>query len=153
MLAPTLTGNAGYTFYGEHDPVDNQDWRLSVGLSVPVFDGGLTREEIRQAEADLSGAEARRESLRQNVVLQVRTAHTSLMEAEESLSAALEVQRQARETLELAQGRYRAGVGESLEISDAVDGYAQAQMSVLTALFNHKVAEIELKRVMGVVFQ
>lgn len=152
-LAPTLTGNAGYTFYGEHDPVDNQDWRLSVGLSVPVFDGGLTREEIRQAEADLSGAEARRESLRQNVVLQVRTAHTSLMEAEESLTAALEVQRQARETLELAQGRYRAGVGESLEISDAVDGYAQAQMSVLTALFNHKAAEIELKRVMGVVFQ
>lgn len=150
-LSPTLTGSASYSFSGENDPVDEKDWRVSVGLSIPVLDGGLTREQVRQAEADLEGSRARGETMRQNVVLEVRNAHTALMEAVESLVAAQEVERQAKETLRLAEGRYRAGVGESLEISDAVDAYARAQMNVVTALYNHKAAEIELKRVMGVV--
>ncbi|MDR1943979.1 MAG: TolC family protein [Synergistaceae bacterium] len=150
-MAPSLTGSAGYSFSGESDPLDERGWRLSVGLSVPVFDGGLTRERIKQADADLSAVEARRETLKQDVILAVRNAHSSLVEARESVTAAYEVERQARETLLLAQGRYRAGVGESLEISDAVDGYAQARLRVVSALYSHKSAEIALKRVMGVI--
>lgn len=150
-LAPSVSGSAGYSFSGETDPLDERGWRLSMGVEIPVFDGGMTREGIRQAEADLAGARARRETLRQNIVLQARTAHASLLEAAEAVSAAREVQAQAEETLGLAQGRYKAGVGESLEISDAVEAYARARMSVVSALYNHKAAELELKRVMGVV--
>ncbi len=150
-LAPTVSGSGGYSLYGESDPTEEQNWRVSVGIDFPVFDGGLTREQVKQAEADLAGTEARRETLRQNIILQVRTAHASLTEATEAVAAAWEVERQAKETLDLAQGRYKAGVGGSLEISDAVEAYAKAQMSVVNALYNHKAAELELKRTMGVV--
>lgn len=150
-LSPTLTGGAGYSFSGVDDPFESREWRLSVGLSVPVIDGGLTRERVKQAEADLATAEASGEAMRQDVILAVHTAHSSLTEAAESVAAAREVERQAKETLDLAQGRYKAGVGESLEISDAVDGYAQARIQVVTALYNLKSAEISLKRVMGVI--
>jgi outer membrane protein TolC len=152
-MKPTVTGSAGYTLSGENDPVENRDLRLSVGLSIPVADGGQTAARTRQAEADLEGARARGESLRQNIVMQVRTAHASLEEARESVSAAREAARQALETLKLAQGRYAAGVGSSLEISDAVDGYASAQMSVATALYNENTAEAELIRAIGGSFQ
>jgi outer membrane protein TolC len=152
-MSPTLTGSAGYSFSGETDPTEERNWRLSVGLVIPVLDGGLTREQIKQAKADLSSAEAKRESLRQSVILSVRTAHASLLEARESVNAAAEVEKQARETLNLAQGRYKAGVGDSLEISDAVDGYAQARIKAVTALYSLKSAEIDLKRVMGAVLR
>lgn len=150
-LAPSVSGSAGYSFAGETDPIDERGWRLSLGVEFPVSDGGMTRGEIQQAEADLDGARARREAMRQNIVLQVRTAHAALEEATEAVSAAREVQLQAAETLDLAQGRYKAGVGESLEISDAVETYARARTSVVNALYNHKAAELELKRVTGVV--
>ncbi|MDR3322036.1 MAG: TolC family protein [Synergistaceae bacterium] len=150
-LSPTLTGGAGYSFSGEDDPFENREWRVSLGLSVPVADGGLARERTRQAEGDLAAAEARWETMRQDVIYAVRTAYTSLIEARESVLAAKEAERQAGETLKLAQGRYKAGVGESLEISDAVDGYAQSRIRVVTALYNLKSAEIALKRVMGVI--
>jgi outer membrane protein TolC len=150
-MSPTLTGSAGYSYSGENDPFDERGWRVSVGLSIPVSDGGETKERVRGAEAALAGAEARMDSMAQNVILQVRTSHSSLVEARESVEAAYEVERQARETLGLALGRYQAGVGESLEISDAVDGYARARLSVVTALYEHKAAEIGLKRVMGVI--
>ena len=82
-MSPTLTGSAGYSFSGETNPAEERNWRLSVGLVIPVLDGGLTRERIKQAEADLSSAEARLESVKQSVILSVRTAHASLLEARE----------------------------------------------------------------------
>jgi outer membrane protein TolC len=148
-MSPTVTGSAGYSFSGEDDPMDSRDWRVSVGISIPVVDGGETRSRVRQAEADLEGARARGESLRQSVISQVRTAYASLEEAREAVLASFEVEKQAMETLRLAEGRYAAGVGDSLEISDAVDGYARARTSVATALFNENTAEVELVRAMG----
>jgi outer membrane protein TolC len=152
-LSPTFSGSAGYSFSGESDPFDQKEWRLSVGLDIPVSDGGLTRERIKGAEAGLSGAESRLASMKQDVILAARNAHSSLAEAREAVSAAGEAERQALETLDLAFGRYSAGVGESLEISDAVDGYAQARIRVVSALYALKSAEIDLKQTMGVISQ
>jgi outer membrane protein TolC len=152
-LSPTLSGSAGYSFSGESDPFEGREWRLSVGIEIPVSDGGLTKERVKQAEAELAGANAHFATMRQDVILAVRNAHSALIEAREAVTAAREAERQSRETLDLAQGRYKAGVGESLEISDAVDGYAQAQIRVVTALYDLKSAEINLKRVMGVISQ
>lgn len=150
-LAPTVTGTAGYGFAGETDPLDDRSWRVGVGIDIPLFDGGSVREGIRKSAAELEIASARRESLRQDVVLEVRNAMAALAEAEEAVQAAYEVEKQARETLDLALGRYKAGVGEALEISDAVETYARASQSVVTALYNHKASILDLKRTMGVV--
>jgi outer membrane protein TolC len=150
-LSPSFSASAGYSFSGESDPFDQEEWRVSVGLEVPILDGGLTKERISGAEADLASAESRKEAARQDIILAVRNAHASLAEAREALTAAGEAERQASETLNLAFGRYGAGVGESLEISDAVDGYAQARVRVVTALYDLKSAEINLKRTMGVI--
>jgi outer membrane protein TolC len=152
-LSPTLSGTAEYTFSGESDPLDRREWRLSVRLEIPVSDGGLTKERIRGAEADLAGEDARLESMKQDIMLAVFNAHSSLTEAKEAVTAAMEAERQAKETLDLAQGRYRAGVGESLEISDAVDGYAQSRIRVVSALYDLKSAEINLKQTMGAISQ
>ena len=97
----------------------------------------------------LRGALARREGLRQSVILSVRTAFASLSEANEAVAAASESERLAAETLRLAQGRYRSEVGDSLEISDAVDGYAKARMNMVQALYNQMAAIVELRKVTG----
>jgi outer membrane protein TolC len=150
-LSPNFSGSAGYSLSGESDPFDQKEWRVSVGLEIPLSDGGLTRERIRGAEAELAGAESRLASMRQDVILAVRNAHASLTEAREAVAAAGEAARQALETLDLAFGRYRAGVGESLEISDAVDGYAQTGIRFVSALYDLKSAEVSLKQTIGVI--
>jgi outer membrane protein TolC len=148
-MSPTVTGNAGYAFSGENDPIDRKDWRLSLGISIPITDGGETKMRIKQADADLEGIRASGESLRQNIISQVRTAYASLEEAREAVTAAREAEIQAFENLRLAEGRYSAGVGESLEISDAVDGYARARMSIANSLYNKNAAEADLLRAVG----
>ncbi len=84
-----------------------------------------------------------------NVMLEVRKAWHALAEAKEALNALLEAERQARGTHELAEGRYRAGVGSSLEISDAVESYASAQTNTILSLYECKAKRLDLEKAMG----
>lgn len=146
--APELSASAGYSFGGA-SAFDDDQWNARLNLSFQIGDGGQTKARVAQARADLKVAQANRDKLAQDIVLQVRKAWQSLKESSASLVAARAAERQARETLNLALGRYRAGVGDSLEISDAVNGYASAQNKVISCLHQHKAARLGLEKAMG----
>ncbi len=146
--APDLTASAGYSFGGSGFYDDDQ-WSAKLSLSIPIGDGGETKARVAGAKADLKVAQANRDKLAQDVVLDVRQAWQSLQESAASITAARAAERQARENLDLALGRYRAGVGDSLEISDAVDAYAQSQTTLITSLYDHKEARLSLEKAMG----
>jgi outer membrane protein TolC len=52
--------------------------------------------------------------------------------------------------VELAKGRYTAGVGSSIEITDAMITLNNAKMTYITALSDHSVAQANLEKAMGV---
>lgn len=147
-LSPEISASAGYTAYGSA-PFDDNGWNAKLSLSFPIYDGGLTGSRVEGAEADLVSAKAQLESASNNVMLEVRKAWHALSEAQEALKASLEAERQARETYELAEGRYEAGVGNSLEISDAVDSYASAQTNTILSLYECKAKRLDLEKAMG----
>ena len=146
--APSVSASAGYNFGGT-GYYDDDQWTTGLTLLVPVGDGGETKARTAQAKADLKVASANRDKLLQDVVLDVRTAWQSLRESAASITAARAAEKQARENLDLALGRYRAGVGDSLEVSDAVDSYASARSTVIASLYDHKEARLNLEKAMG----
>lgn len=147
-LSPSISASAGYNLYGSA-PFDENGWSAGLSLSVPLFDGGLTKSKIEGAQADMATASAQYDSLANSVTLEVRKAWESLREANQSLQASMESERYAKETLELAQGRYKAGVGNSLEISDSVEAYATSQTNTILALYDCKYAQLNLEKAMG----
>lgn len=147
-LSPSLSASAGYNVYGSA-PFDENEWSARLSISIPLTDGGLTKSRVEQAEAQLRAAEAEMDSLKNSVTLEVREAWEALREAKEALVSSREAERSAKATLELAQGRYEAGVGDSLEISDAVESYATASSNTVLALYNCKTARLDLEKAMG----
>lgn len=147
-LSPSLSASAGYSF-GNHSYFDSDQWNAGLTLSVPLTDGGLTKSMVEQARAQLRQAEAELVGLENSVTLEVRTAWEDLRQAKESLTSSQEAERAAKATLDLALGRYKAGVGDNLEISDAVDGYAVASANTVLALYDCKNARINLEKAMG----
>lgn len=146
--APSVSLGAGYGSNGV-SAFDSDEWNVSLSLEYQFGDGGYTKAKVKQAKADIKSQEAKRESLANDIILEVRTAWLSLIEADEAIVAARESERQAKENLDLALGRYRAGVGDSLEVSDAVTDYADARTSVNSCLYDHKAAITDLKKAMG----
>ena len=147
-LSPSLTASVGYDVYGSA-PADNGEWTGKLSASIPLSDGGLTAGKIQGAAADLAEAEAEMESLSNSVVLEIRKAFEALTEAKEALAASRSAESQAKETLDLALGRYSAGVGDSLEVSDAVDSYAEAQTNTVQSMYDCKIARLDIEKAMG----
>jgi len=55
----------------------------------------------------------------------------------------------ARDNLELAQGRYEAGVGVTIEVTDAQVASVNAETSYVQALYDYQLAAARLFKAMG----
>jgi outer membrane protein TolC len=145
---PSLTGNASYNRTDEEPPLD-EEWSAGITLSFHIFSGFSTRYQVEEARANLNILSANEEALRQAIFLDIQQAYLNLKEAEESIPAAEAVVRHAEENLELANGRYAAGVGSPIEVTDAQVGLNSAKRSYIEALYDHKVALANLEKAMG----
>jgi outer membrane protein TolC len=82
-------------------------------------------------------------------VFEVRQAYLNLQAAEASIETAGLAAEQAKENLDLANGRYAAGVGSPIEVSDAFATYVAAQANYTGALSNYKIAQANIEKAMG----
>jgi outer membrane protein len=145
---PFLTGNAAYNVGGEDFPL-NKGWSVGVGLTFPIFSGFLTKRQVDEARANLSVFRANEESLKQSILLDVQQAYLNLIDTERSISTAELTVKQATENLEIADGRYAAGVGNPIEVTDAEVSLTNAKTSYIQSLYNYKIARASLEKAMG----
>jgi outer membrane protein TolC len=146
---PVLSGNASYNWSGESTTAIERGWTAGVVLTVPLFSGFLTSHQVAEARSNLYILQANEESLRQQILLDVRQAYLNLQAAEASISTAELAAKQAKENLDLANGRYSAGVGSPIEVSDAFATYVTAQANHTSALANYRIAQANIEKAMG----
>jgi outer membrane protein TolC len=147
-LKPSISGSAGYDWNGTVSPLD-RSWNVGLQLSVPVLDGKLTRHQVLDARATIEVAQGRIDQLRQSVRAEVEIAMNSLFEADRRLGATEVLLRQASEALNLAEGRYAAGVGSPIEITDARTAFSSAEGSHVSAFYDVLTALTTLDKVLG----
>lgn len=145
---PTISGVITYGWTGNNFPLE-REWNIGATLTIPIFNGHLTRYQVAEAEANLYTAKANEEIIRQRIYSEIQQAFLNLREAEERIPAAELTVRQATENLELARGRYEAGIGSPVEVTDAEASYANAHASYIQAITDYKIAIAALYRAMG----
>ncbi|RJS20037.1 TolC family protein [Corallococcus sp. H22C18031201] len=147
---PSLNATANVADTGEDPVVDNRlNATGGLSLSWPLFQGGLTRAQVSEQRATLRDLQAQRDLLRQQVRLQVEQARLAVVASREALSAAEEAQVNARERLRLAEGRYQAGVGNIIELSDAQVAYTNAAAQHVQANYDLATSRATLARALG----
>jgi len=146
---PALTGNANYGFDGSDFPLD-KGWMVGATLSFPIFSGLSTKYQVDEARANLDVQKANEEALRQSIHLDVQQAWLNLQVARDKISAAELAVRQAGENLDLANGRYAAGVGSPIEVTDALVAQSNARTAHVAALYDYKIAQASIEKAMGV---
>ena len=146
---PVLSGFAGYTWAGQTKSMQDRSWNAGLLLTVPLFSGFLTSHQVAEAKSNLYILKANEEASRQQVLLEVSQAYLNLQAAEASIATAELASRQAKENLDLANGRYAAGVGSPIEVSDAFATYVTAQANYTSALSNYKIAQATIEKAMG----
>lgn len=147
---PTLSATGNLSDVGEN-PFNGATLSAQGGLSLSwaLFQGGLVNAQTREANANLRDLQAQKDTLRQQVRLQVEQARLNVVATREALSAADEAQVNARERLRLAEGRYRAGVGNIIEVSDAQVAFTNASAQQVQATYDLATSRAELARALG----
>jgi outer membrane protein len=145
---PSISGNASYGWGGGSFPLD-QGWSVGATLNIPLFSGFSTKYQIEEAQANLEVVIANDISLRQTIYQDVKLAWLNLAAAADQVETAALSVRQAAENLELANGRYAAGVGSPIEVTDALVAASNAKTSYNSALYDYKLAQASLEKAAG----
>jgi outer membrane protein TolC len=146
---PYLTGNANYGWTGGKFTEQDTGWDVGASLNIPIFTGFLTKYQLDEAKANLRVLQANENVLRQNILLSVQQASLNMREAEERITTAALTVKQAEENLNIANGRYQAGVGNPIEVTDALVNFNNAQTTYNQALYDYKVAQASMDRAIG----
>ncbi len=145
---PSVVGFADYGAIGSN--VSQLPTRqYGVALRVPIFDGGRHDARRRESASQMRQERIRSADLRDQIELEIRTAIDSLKSADAQVAAAREGVALAEDELTRARRRYEAGVTNSIEVTDAQTRMVRARENVISALYNHNLARIDVASAMG----
>ena len=140
--AATVTGSVGVQQRGDSLLPDTNVLTAALTVAWSPFDAGYTQGKVREAQANVTAAEAQLESTRLQVTGEVSSAYLDLRTAEQKLVTAAAQVANAQEALRLAEGRYRAGVGVFIDVLDA-----QTALDVANANVVNSATAVDLARV------
>jgi outer membrane protein len=147
---PSINGTAdfGNTYYGTTS-LYKDNYSGGLLFSVPLFTGFSQRHNVEQARADEETAQARLNSLEQQVVLEVWTSYYNLKTAEQQVRTSKDLLKSATESHQVALGRYKAGVGSVLDLLSAQSALAIARAQRVLANADWYVSLAALARDTG----
>lgn len=144
---PSLSAGLDYTYLSNHGAFTlKQSGSASVGLNIPLFDGGFARARQTQAEAEKAVAETAYQAAVDRAKFEIQTAIDELRQATARVKVADAGLAQAREAYRLAQVRYGVGVSKAsvvspqLELSSAQAALTQAANNRMNAIMDVLVA-------------
>jgi len=146
---PSLSAGAGVSESGIAIDALGNRWNVGATVTWPVFQGGLTNGQVREAEGNLVVTRAQLEGQKLQVRLDVEQASLNIRAAKSEISATNEALTNTKERLRLAEGRYEAGVGSIIELGDAQVAEATAAQQVVQAEYDLSVARAQLLTAMG----
>ncbi|MFH1950890.1 MAG: TolC family protein [Pseudomonadota bacterium] len=133
---PSVSASGGYGWASTEFPLKDY-WMAGVSLKWEIFSGFRTRGEEKETEATLAKLKANLRKMELEVNREVLKAFIGVNESSETIKTAKTAIREAEENMELAEGRYRAGVGNAIEFTDAEMALTVAKNDLVEATYEY----------------
>lgn len=151
---PQVSASASQNWSDNNWPGDeNGKWAVGVGVSMNIFDTGVTMSRIHGAEANLAKAEENYRDTKDAVMLDVRSNYLDLREAEKRIATTKVAVEKAEEDFHIAQVRYMAGVGTNTDVLDAQVALTDAKNNYIQSLYDYNTSKTALESAIGVPMQ
>jgi outer membrane protein len=142
--AEILGGNDVFPFNFRSQP-----FSASLTISLPIFNGFSRELRVSQSRAQEEDARELVRGRELQVRSDVESRWLALQTAWRSIAVQSANRDAAREQLTLAQDRYRVGVGNTLEVTDAQNAVQRAEGDYVTAIYSYHRAIAALEAAAG----
>ena len=147
---PTVSLSASTGWNDRLLPTDDTNWSVGASASWNIFDAGVTKSKVSQAESSVAKAKLQVEQTTDSIEQEVRQSYLNMKEAEKRLNTTEVTVNKANEDLYIALETYRAGVSTNLDVFDAQLALTQAKTNHVQALYDYNVNKAKLDKAMGV---
>ncbi|MDD5292248.1 MAG: TolC family protein [Candidatus Omnitrophica bacterium] len=108
-FSPQLSGTAGTSKSGSKWPAKGKQWNLGLGISMPIFEGGLRVAQVSQAQSAYRQAQADERSVIDSAIVSLEQAWVELQDAVETVGVQQKSLEAAVERSNIAEAQYSAG--------------------------------------------
>ncbi|AOK28571.1 channel protein TolC [Burkholderia singularis] len=122
---------------------------IGVQVTIPLFEGFASGYRVAQAQAQADAQEADMQNTELGVSLDVWQSYQSLQSDTANLDNSKELLSDAQHSLQIARGRYKAGVGTITELLNAQTALADAQKQRVQAVAKWQTSRLRLAQSLG----
>lgn len=124
-------------------------WALALQVKWPIFNSFGDYTKLQRAKAEYHRTEAQVESFRRGLLMQATGAELNLRSALKRTEITRKSQQEAMDVLNAVTRRYETGGASNVDLIDAQTAYTSAKASFITALYDCRIAEVQLARAQG----
>ena len=148
-FTPNIGAFGGYS-YGIGNDYNLRSGQIGIGLNYNAFNIMLTKKQINEAKAEYKKSLAQHDSVKDNIYFNVKKAYLDLQTDKESIIIAKLALDQAKEQYRQVTGRYKAGVGDAIELKDGENTYLSARLDFYNSILNYNISFANLEKEIGI---
>lgn len=143
---PTINAQADYTYANSSLPTVFSQWNAGVYLNWEFFSGYQTDGKKEQTKSAILEQLANLQKLKLNITNEVTTAYQTTISQRKSIDIQAASIKLSKENLQLAQERYKAGLGDMIELNNAQAKYITAKSDFVTTYYSYLISIARLKQ-------
>jgi len=147
-FAPNLGAYGNYKS-GIGNEYNLQSGQIGIGLSYTSLNLLKLKKQVDQARAEYKKAIAKYEDTKHDVYFNVKKNYMDLETDKEAIVIAKLALDQAKEQYRQVTGRYKAGVGDAIELKDGENTYLNARLDFYNAMLNYNTTAANLEKEIG----
>ena len=136
--------------YGIGNDYNLHSGQIGVGLNYTALNIMRIKKQIDEAKAQYRKANAQYEDVKHNVYFNVKKNYMDLETAREAIVIAKLALDEAKEQYRQVTGRYKAGVGNAIELKDGENTYLNARLDFYNSMLNYNTTAASLEREIGI---
>lgn len=122
---------------------------VAVGATLPLYDGGITAQQVAQAQASLEGARASFAAARQDAALTAAEAYFQVLRARRTVEVREAAVQTAQAQVRQAEAFFRAGTAAQADVIRARAAAASAEAELVTARGQVEITVASLRSAMA----
>jgi outer membrane protein len=147
---PLLAASGTYDTYETDLQSLTDQWQVAATLTWEIFSGFETEGKIAEARAKMLELGASRHELELSIIQDITDNHLRSVENYESIDIAGLATQLAEKNLQLAEGRYQAGLGDMIEFNDAQLGFTSSRADLISIYFAYLTSLARIDRAAGI---
>jgi outer membrane protein TolC/ABC-type transporter Mla MlaB component len=146
---PSLRFDGNWAYFGTSATTGIPTYQYQASVNMPIFTSGRVKAEIAKADLELQKLGQQKIDLRNQIALDVKTSLLNLQSARNEVQVANLGVQLAKDEVDQARDRFRAGVANNIEVISAQDSLARANDNQILALYRFNQARADFARSIG----